>query len=249
MAHRGPTAALARALYTGVKLASRPEDVFYDELAPPLMLVKELKKLGPEALIWSPETLCAVIDERFGGWTRARTTQALEHFHTTGELDTDVPDLVRQKLYALRIVITSDSAHNFWENFEKVGCVFNDRLANFSVVQALSAAECARTLAIIQNIRPDAYSREVRIYIAACCHQDGLYTTKPSKWLGSLDPELAEFNEGTMGVADPEVVAAISERYKAYQSNPPSAIDDSTESIQAAKLLGIDAFANEALKS
>ncbi len=242
-----PLNALARALYTGVKLAEESKNPFFDPLVNPLRLVSELRKLGPEALVWSPETLCSVIDSRHGGWTRDRVLKSLEHFHSTGELDTAVPELVRQKLYALRLVITSDSPHNFWENFEKVGCVFNDRLADFSVVQALSAAECAKTLAVIQNIRPDQYSREVRIYVAACCHQDGLYTTAPSKWLGAFNQELQDFNEGTGTREDPATRDEIGRLYSSYKKSPPSGHEDSTESIQAVKLLGIDAYATEAL--
>lgn len=248
LARHDTTSALARALYTGVKLAQDKGDVFYNDIARPIDLVRALKELGATALTWTPETLCAVIDGRFGGWTKARVAQALDHFHTTGNLDTRIPDLVRQKLYALRIVVTSDSAHNFWENFEKIGCVFNDRLANFTTVQTLSAAECARTVAIIENIRPDQYASEVKIYIAACCHQDGLYTAKPSEWLHFFDPELQKFNEDSIGAkTDPKLEEAIEAKYLEYKKARGGSLEDSTESLQAVKLLGIDQYASEAI--
>lgn len=246
LATHNPSAALARALYTGVKLAGERKHPFFDELARPIDLVEHLKNLGQEALVWAPETLCSVIDSRYGGWSRDKVNQALDHFHQTGELVTQVPDLVRQKLYALRIVITSDSAHSFWEVFEKVGSVFNDRLANFSTIQALSSAECARTLAIMENIRPDQYTREVCIYVAACCHTDGLLTVKPSKWLNHFDQELQVFNAESS--ATPEQVNEIKKSYKELSLGKRQKPEDSTGDLQAVKLLGIDAYAEEAVR-
>lgn len=222
-----------------------------DPLIKPLELLEELKKLGVGALTWKPETLMAVIDRECSGWTEVQVAEALEHFHKTGELKTNVPALLRQKIYALRVIMTSDTVHSEWHIFEKVGGVFNDRNANFNIVEPLSPTECAVTVAIIETIRPDAYSDEIKAYIAASCHQDGFYTVKPSKYLSMAEVHLQMMNQEETGrKTSPELVGQIADNLKTLKENQGKikTVSEDFKTIQALKILAVDFSGDEAIR-
>jgi len=234
----------------GLKMAA-DTNPFYTPTANPLVLLEALKKLGIGALAWTPETLMAAIDQKFGGWSKAQADDALEHFHHTGTLKTNVPQLVREKLYAIRVISTSNSAQTEWHIFEKIGGVFNDRVAQFGTVEPLSAAECARTVALIEEMRPDTYENEVKIYIAASCHVDGLYTAAPVKWLAMAEPYLQQMNFETTGEhVDPQVKDAIGAEFAKYKANKGTLreVEEELVPVQATKLLAIDEYAEEVLR-
>lgn len=230
------------AVADGIKMAS--PDV-YNPACSPLRLLEVLKRLGSQSLTLAPETLMAVLDKEYGGWTSEKVAKALDYFHSTGFLKTDVPDLVRHKLYALRIIMTSDSAHHEWHIFEKIGSAFNDRTAHFGVMEPLTAIECARTVAIMDAVRPDAFTHEVKAYIAAACRTDGLYTVKPSKYLNMSEDLLEKMNrEGAGRETDPRIVQAITDRMAELERDPKPAED--FISIQALRLIAINFAAHEA---
>jgi hypothetical protein len=249
LAHGRLDKALAAAVSSGIKLAADPREVFHNPHSSPLAVVAALKTLGIQALGWKPETLMAAIDRRYYDWTDDQVAAALEHFHETGEIKTNVPSLLRQKIYAIRIISTTDIPHNEWSVFEKVGCAFNDRAVHFGLVEHLSAAECARTVALIETLRPDKYSEEVRTYIAACCHEDGLLTVKPSKYLGIANAHLQEFNAQSTGARlstafeDKINQKILQLKARAIEAAP---LED-TETIQAIKLIAADAAGDEAI--
>ena len=192
-----PEKALQKAIVTGIKLAN--DGLFKTATAHPLQLLEELKKLGIKALAWAPETLFAEIDRKYHGWSHERVTTALTRWHETGLLDTDVNPLVRQKLFALRVLMTSDTAYNQWHIFEKVGSVFNDRIPQFGVMEPLTAAEASVTVALMDKIRPDTFSNEVKIYIAATCQQDALLTVEVLDTLKMVENQLQIMNFDSCG--------------------------------------------------
>jgi hypothetical protein len=241
---RNPEKALHQVMMAGLKMASAHP--FADSLVSPITLALEIKKLGIAVLGWTPETLMATIDQNFNHWTSAQVHDALEYFHKSGVLKTDVPQLVREKIYAIRVIATSNSAQTEWQTFEKVGGAFNDRLAKFGAVEALTPGECARTVAIIENIRPDTYENEVKVYIAACCHAYGLLTVSPVKWLAFADPYLQKLNQESTGEQlDPGVVIQVTNKMAALKDTVHE-VEEDVISIQAAKLLAIDYMAEEA---
>jgi hypothetical protein len=243
--------AVLSTIVSGIKLAEA-QDVhpLTNPLASPLDIARELKALGINALAWKPETLMAAIDRKYNGWTDGQVSDALESFHTSGILKTAVPSLVRQKIYAIRIVATSDTAHTEWHIFEKVGCAFNDRTAHFGEIERLSPDECARTVAIMESIRPDSYTNEVRAYIAACCQQEGMLTTKPSRYLSMADDFLQQMNFETTGSKTAQSfkdrvankVSQLSQTLTEVDSLP-----EDIETIQALKLLSADATGDLAI--
>lgn len=243
--------ALLRAMTLGTKLAS--ESVFYDENAPVLKLLEELQKFGHGVLTKTPETLFAMIDKKYGGKTDKEAAEDIEHYHTAGALRTKVPPVVRNKIYAIRTASMTDAPYQEWNIFEKVGGAFNGRVANFSTVEPLSSGECAVTVALLHVIRPDEFSNEVKIYIGACCHQDGLLTVSPVAELKMVEDYLQNYNYETSAYkAALEQKAGIAALVKQMHSDapPPSPDPDSSayiDYIQAQKLLGVDLMVEDAL--
>ena len=237
------------ALMTGLKMASGA--TLTDPQASPLQILAELKKLGIAVLGWSPETLAATLDEKFIGWDKDRCAEAILHFHKTGVIKSDIPQLVREKIYAIRVVSTSNSAQTEWHIFEKVGGAFNGRTAKFGVVEPLTAGECARAVAVIENIRPDTYSEDVKVYIAVCCHQAGLLTVAPVAWLAQCEEYLQQLNKDATGESvSPPVRNAIIDEYKKITADPSQMreVPEEIVSVQAAKLAAINFYAEEIIR-
>lgn len=242
-----PERMIEQAIISGIKMAS-DKAVFLDSLANPLKIASELKRLGIGVLGWLPETLMSTLDQKYSNWTKAQVSEALDYFNKTGTIKTSIPQLVREKIYAIRVVATSDSAQAEWHIFEKVGGAFNDRVAKFGVVEPLTAAECARTIAVIENIRPDRYENEVKIYIAAACHYSGLYTVAPIKWLSFVENYLQQMNyEATSEHQDQSTKNKIQEKFNQMKANKEKLVEvpDDLISVQALKLLSIDEYAEE----
>lgn len=253
---RGDSSVAAFARYTNqvtsnvlrsIKMAGAklPDDIS------PIDIVQIIKDLGTASLTYKPETLFSAIDEKYHGWTADRVAKALERFHDTGVLDTEVSDIVRQKFYSVRIILTSDTAHTEWHIFEKVGAAFNGRLANFGTVEPLDPIECARTISFLDSIRPDKFSNEIKAYIAAACHEAGLYTIKPSRYLGMADQWLEMLNrEATSRPSDVKITAAIESRLGEIKKTAGSIVKlpEDFVSIQATRLLAIDVAGDDAVK-
>jgi hypothetical protein len=246
---KNPEKAMQQLVVAGLKMAE--EIPFYNPAVNPLKLIDGLKTLGIGALAWSPETLMAAIDRKYHNWSDDEVANALEHFHKTGTLKTDVPQLVREKIYAIRVISTSNTAQTEWHVFEKIGGAFNDRVAQFGTLEPLSAAECAKTVALIETIRPDTYENEIKIYIAASCFSDGLYTVDPVKWLAIAETYLQQMNfESTGEHVDPTIKTKILDAlntYRAYKTTVRE-VPDELAAVQASKLLAIEEYVDEALK-
>ena len=253
LAQGKPHELMAKAIYSGVKMASEvgPSGPFFDRLVNPLTLAEECRKRwGITWLSWSPETLCSMIDRTAGLWSHDRAGEALQKFQASGDMDTEVPALVRQKLYAIRVIATSDSAQNDWAIFEKIGAVFNDRTADFAVLQKMSAAECARTVAIIESIRPDTYGSQIHSYVGACCAEDGLLTVSPVKWLAWAEEDLQRFNREN-GIAAPAetLTASLKTKMSALRVTTQEPDLEDPITAQALKLLAVELYAEEVLET
>lgn len=158
---------------------------------------------------------------------------------------------MRQKIYAIRVVATTDIPHNEWHIFEKVGCAFNDRVAQFGVVERLSAGECARTIAVIESIRPDEYSNEVKVYIAASAHIDGILTLRPSKYLKMAEYQLEQVNFQDIGThLQYKIKDKIAEKVEYVKAHLKTmTLVEDIETIQAIRLASIDAMGDEVIQS
>jgi hypothetical protein len=242
--HGNSERTIAKAISLGAKLASSP---FYDVKVNVLTLLAELKKFGEGVLLQSPETLFAMIDKRFGNKTEEEAMKDIEFYHEHEELRTDVPAIVRNKIYAIRTASMSDAPYEEWNIFEKVGGAFNGRVVNFSHLEPMSSGECAATVALLDAIRPDRFSNEVKIYMAACCHQDGLLTVAPVEQLAIAEKYLQQFNEESLGTTDPVQVAEISTIFSQMKEGQMDPTAEDVTHTQAGKLLGAHLMAEEAL--
>jgi hypothetical protein len=238
------TAQVAKTVLQGIKMSGMD---IHDPFINPTKLVEVLKMAGPSSLAWKPETLYSYLDKNYSGWSSEKIANALEHFHATGELQTDIPTLVRQKLHSIRIVLTSDTAHREWHIFEKVGCVFSNRLADFRTIEPLSPLECAVTVALIDSMRPDRFSDEVAAYVAASCHMTGIYTIAPCKWLNFAESYLQKMNEASTGRPySSSIGEQISSRLSVVQK-ADYILEETFSDIQALKLLALNVAGDSAL--
>jgi hypothetical protein len=238
-----PQQAFNRALVAGMKLATEHDPIGPD--AKISKLTDALKELGLPALSWDPEVLMSELDKKFHGWTQERAAKALAYHNQTGLMDTDVQPLVRNKIYAIRQIATSDIAQNEWNVFEKVGAALNDRIPHFGVTEPMTAQECARAVEVIESIRPDEYSDEVKLYIAACCHTDGIYTVEPIRSLKMVEPFLRKMIQDEEA-DDPKLKAEITAKFESWRSGSPQPFDPAdTVAVQAARLLAISHYAAE----
>lgn len=232
---------IAGTVLKSIKMASAN---VYDDLVSILDIVELLRELGPLSLSMKPEVLCAVIDRKYGGWSEERCAEAILKYHDTGVIDSGLSSLSRQKLYAARLVMISDAAYQEWHIFEKVGGVFNDRVASFSVSEPLSPGECARTAALMHYIRPDKFSDEILAYIAASCHVAGIYTTVPSEYLAMADTLLQMMNKEETGrEVSGKIIDDIKKKLSDFRAGGADYSDESFVDVQAVKLLACDAYA------
>ena len=227
---------MANTVLRGVKMASGSS--IYNPLISNKDLYEYLLDLGPQALALKPETLFAEIDRKYGSMDSEKISEAMLHFHETGELKSAVPEINRQRIYAFRILMTSDTAYHEWNIFEKIGCVMNGRLAHFGEVEPLSAQECAITVAVMDSVRPDKFSAEVGSYIAAACHMGGVYTLKPCKWLSFAEDKLQIMNKAQTGRdVDPKILNAIESKMLVVERE---GLEENFIGVQAVRLFGLN---------
>jgi len=208
----------------------------------PLAILEVLKALGPESMAWKPEVLFSRLDPQ------TDAGEALESFHSTGEIKSAIPPINRHKIFALRIIMTSDTAHTDWHVFEKIGGAFNGRLAHFGVIEPLSPLECVTTVALINAIRPDIFSGEITSYVAASCHLDGFYTLLPCKWLSFAEAKLQEMNQAeTARPFNPQIAGDINSKLDIMLKGSLAVVEETFTNIQAMKLLALNKAGEDAI--
>jgi hypothetical protein len=130
------------------------KNVFLERFIPPRVYGRILSgKYNFSWWEWDPETLWLAIEDDFGA---------------------QVIDEVRDKINALRVINTT---RDFWEDFsvfEKIIIAFNDRYVDVEHIQVCLPEELAYGLTVANSIVMHPFSREIKIYIQACCKQAGL---------------------------------------------------------------------------
>jgi len=130
------------------------KNVFRERFIPPEIYSRILfGRFGNAWLNWDPTTLWMEIEDDFG---------------------TTVSDEVRDKINALRALLT---IRDFWEDytvFEKVIIAFNDRYVDTEHIQVCLPEELGYGLTVTNAIVVRPFSREIKAYIQGCCRETGL---------------------------------------------------------------------------
>lgn len=130
------------------------KNVFRERFIPPDIYRRILfGKYGDSWLAWDPQTLWMEIED---------------DFHV------QVSDEVRDKINALRVLLT---ARDFWEDFsvfEKIIIAFNDRYVDTEHIQVCLTEELGYGLTVANAIVVRPFSQEIKVYIQGCCKETGL---------------------------------------------------------------------------
>lgn len=197
------------------------KNLFTERFVPPKVYVGVLSKmLGGNWPTWEPETVWADI------------------FDETG---VEVSDEVRDKISALRLVLTTD---NFWEEFtvfENVILAFNDRYVDPDYLQVCLPQELAYGMTVAGSVKVKPFDSDITNYIRACCTQDGLMVY-PNIFAFAEpryeNPVLSELVQNVRKVWDLERFA---------QLRVPSGEEDDPVVVQVAKLHDIAVYTKERL--
>ena len=153
----------------------------------PLGLYRAMNtKFGREWMDWEPETL----------------------WQSFSESGVPLSDENRNTAMALQVLVNTNAAHEHWHIFEKTGHALNHNPVEFAVVQPLELNEIARTLKIMQLIRPkDAVESDVCGYIAAAARNSGVVFLPPDIFGSGCQSFLDDLNN------DMKLKAEVAERW------------------------------------
>ena len=130
------------------------KNVFRERFIPPDVYRRILfGKYGGSWLEWDPQTLWMELEEDFL---------------------VQVSDEVRDKINALRTLLTT---RDFWDDFavfEKIVIAFNDRYVNTEHIQVCLPEELGYGLTVVNSVVVHPFSREIKVYIQGCCREAGL---------------------------------------------------------------------------
>lgn len=118
-----------------------------------------LKSFQLEWYGWEPETLWTSIHSLF---------------------ESKVSEHNRAKIRALQCINTTHAPWEMWQVFEKVVQALNNNIPHFGVMQAPSLEQLYAGVDILDTLRREEFSQEVKSYIsAAVLHEDVFYVPEP----------------------------------------------------------------------
>ncbi len=127
-----------------------------------------LKTFGPVWFSWETPTLYQEIQKTF-------STQISEHS--------------RSKIQAVKTIHVSDSVWTSWQVFEKVVQALNGNIPKWEFMQAPSLDQLFAGLDIIEALRHETFSDEVKAYMAAAVLQEDVFFVPPP--LSFIQTEIA----------------------------------------------------------
>lgn len=118
-----------------------------------------LKQFGPEWYGWETATV----------------------FQETGRVfQTQLSDHTRSKIQAIKTVHVVGLAWESWQVFEKIIQAFNNNVARWDVMQVPSLAQLYAGIDILNEMRQEEFSDEVKLYAAsAILHEDVFFCPSP----------------------------------------------------------------------
>jgi hypothetical protein len=143
-----------------------PATFFKSAQTHPLALLAVVKnKYNDEWVRWLPETLWETIRKDFG----------------------QVGEVVKNKIQAVSVALSTDAPWQDWTTFENCGKAFNDSIPVFGQIQPLSPIETAFTVKLLKKLNVFNFSDEVLGYIAAVCLNNGIIYA-PNEWFDKAQP-------------------------------------------------------------
>jgi hypothetical protein len=195
--------------------------LFTDKRAHPLQLLDVLTLRYKTAWAdWEPETLWWALRRDFG----------------------PVGDLVRNKIMALRVAVTTDTPWLDWDNFEDVGLTFNDVVPVIGQFQPMNSMQMAFAVDVLREIRSDeTFDDEVKAYIAALLEEGG-WVYAPEEYFGPAQ-ELLDRRVWMLTLKD-----QIQTTWEHVQNVDPATIEwreDNPVDVQVLRLFAVKRYLQE----
>ncbi len=135
-------------------------NLFIHHDAHPIVLdLALIKAFELQWLHWEPETLWTSIHSMF---------------------QSNVSEHNRAKIQAIQTLQVTKAPWNLWQVFEKVVQALNNNIPKFDVVQAPSIEQLYAAVDMMDTIRRESFSQEVKSYMAAAVlHDEVLYVPPP----------------------------------------------------------------------
>ena len=179
-----------------------------------------MTKFGREWIEWEPETL----------WTITRIDDT-----------TDMCMYNKNKIMAMKTILSNDLFWKQWHIFEKCVLALNNVPPRFDVMEEVTPAQMAYAVRVAYELRayPGAntpgkdpvFAPEVKAYVAARAHLEGLVYL----------PEPLDFAQAKLDEMSGE--AKLVDRIKARLNDPDGAADETPEGIGAVRAAVIKAYA------
>lgn len=97
-------------------------------------------------------------------------------------IDQELSEILKNKIMALSVAMTTDYPWQEWHIFENTGKSFNHQLPRFDYIQPLTPGECLVTSNILEDIRgEEKFTNEVAIYVATSFLSNGMIYI-PKEW-------------------------------------------------------------------
>ena len=194
-----------------------PATFFKSKETHPLALLAVLKnKYNDEWVGWLPETLWETIRKDFG----------------------PVGEVVKNKIQAVSVALSTDAPWQDWTTFENCGKAFNDSIPVFGQIQPLSPIETAFTVRLLKKLNVFDFSDEALGYIAAVCLNSGIVYA-PKEWFDKAQPFIDAQNK------DPDLKKEVEAAWKAVKKQEMYDVEfkeDSPLHVHIAKLWAVKEY-------
>lgn len=153
--------------------------LFSDKQAHPLQLLDVLtSKYGTDWVDWESDTLWWSLRQNFGS----------------------VGEVVRNKIMALRLAVTTDVPWLDFDTFEDCGLSWNDIVPTIGYFQPMTPMQAAFAVQVLRGIRPDdQFGHEVKAYIAAILDDHG-WVWAPEEWFDGAQEILEKEKDFLVGL-------------------------------------------------
>ena len=152
--------------------AVKPERLFGHHDTHPVAMSEVLFAVfGRSWLEWDPDIL----------WFEISTEMAPKMAAALGRsrINVSTSRLNKNKIQAIRTMLTTDGFWNAWEIFAPIVQALNNNIPTFNILQKPSLAQLMAALDMVSEIREEKFSDEVSRFVAAAALDDGVWFLPP----------------------------------------------------------------------